>query len=208
MNSLRTKTHLILFPELFPFTLFISCCCSVTKSCLTLCNPMDCSTSGSPVHHWPWSLLKFLCIESVMPSNHLILCHPLLLLPSIFLSISLFRWVSHRIRWSKYWNFSISPSNATYGQLLNPCGHNSKSEDSPWLQKDAHPSHGTDRRSEKLMIPGKTFNLWPVRVDDVLSFHVGQLWDMIYTANHQLINLELASFPYLPLFPPPTPGTT
>ena len=155
-----------------------------------------------------WSFLKLMSIELVMPCNHLNLCHPLLLLPSIFLSISLFRWVSHRIRWSKYWNFSISPSNATYGQLLNPCGHNSKSEDSPWLQKDAHPSHGTDRRSEKLMIPGKTFNLWPVRVDDVLSFHVGQLWDMIYTANHQLINLELASFPYLPLFPPPTPGTT
>ena len=57
------------------------------------------------------SLLKFMSIESVMPSNHLILCHPLLLLPSIFPSIRVFsdEWMS-RIRWPKYWslNFSIS----------------------------------------------------------------------------------------------------
>ena len=57
---------------------------SVAQSCPTLCNPMDCSTPGFPVHHQIWSLLKIMCIESVMPSNHLILCCPLLLLPSIF----------------------------------------------------------------------------------------------------------------------------
>ena len=60
------------------------------------------------------SLLKHMFIESVMPSNHLILCHPLLLLPSIFLSIRVFSEESAlRIRWSKYWSFSfsISPSN-------------------------------------------------------------------------------------------------
>ena len=58
------------------------------------------------------SLLKFMSIESVMPSNHLILCHPLLLLPSIFPSIRVFsnELVLH-IRWPKCWSFSISPSN-------------------------------------------------------------------------------------------------
>ena len=61
-----------------------------------------------------WSLLKLTSIESVMPSNHLILCHPLILLPSIFPSIRVFssEWVL-RIRWPKYWgfSFSINPSN-------------------------------------------------------------------------------------------------
>ena len=61
-----------------------------------------------------WSLLKFTSIESVMPSNHLILCHPLLLLPSIFPSIWVFSNKSvFCIRWPKFWSFSfsISPSN-------------------------------------------------------------------------------------------------
>ena len=58
------------------------------------------------------SLLKFMCIESVMPSNHLVLCCPLLLLPSIFPSIRIFYSESIlRIRWPKYWSFGISPSN-------------------------------------------------------------------------------------------------
>ena len=59
---------------------------SVIQSCLTLCYPRDCSMPGFPVTN-SWSLLKLMSIESVMPSNHLILCHPLLLLPSIFPSI-------------------------------------------------------------------------------------------------------------------------
>ena len=59
-----------------------------------------------------WSLLKLMSIESVMPSNHLILCHPHLLLPSIFPSIRVFsNELALRIRWPKYWSFSISPSN-------------------------------------------------------------------------------------------------
>ena len=53
---------------------------SVAQSCLILCDPMNCSTPGLPVHHQPGSLPKLMSIESVMPSNHLILCHPLLLL--------------------------------------------------------------------------------------------------------------------------------
>ena len=98
------------------------CCCSVAKSCLTLCNPMDCSTPGFPVlHYLPWSLLKFMPIESVMLSNYLILYCPHLLLPSIFPSISVSsnEWVLH-IRWPKYWSFSFSicPSNE-YSELIS-----------------------------------------------------------------------------------------
>ena len=59
-------------------------CCSVAKLYLTLCDSMACSMLGSPVLHISRSLLKLGSIELVMPSNHLILCHPLLFLPSIF----------------------------------------------------------------------------------------------------------------------------
>ena len=67
-----------------------------------------------------WSFPKLMSINSVMPSNHLILCHPLLLLPSIFLNLRAFSNESVlRIRWSKYWNFSfsISPSNEYSGLI-------------------------------------------------------------------------------------------
>ena len=80
------------------------CCCSVAKSRLTCCDP-------STIF---WSLLKLMSIESVMPSNHLILYCPLILLPSIFPSIRVFsNELAIRIRWPKYWrfSFSISPSN-------------------------------------------------------------------------------------------------
>ena len=63
---------------------------SVTQSCPTFCDPVDCSTPGFPVHHQLQSLLKLMSIETVMPTNHLILCRPLLLLPSIFPSIRVF----------------------------------------------------------------------------------------------------------------------
>ena len=80
---------------------------------------MDCSTPGLPVHHQHWSLLKLMAIELVMPSNHLILCHPHLL-PSIFPSIKVFsnESVLH-IRWPRYWSlsFSISPSNEYLGLI-------------------------------------------------------------------------------------------
>ena len=61
----------------------------VTQSCLTLCNPMDCSMPGFPVHHQVLEPAQLMSIESVMPSNHLILCCPLLV-PSIFPSIRVF----------------------------------------------------------------------------------------------------------------------
>ena len=93
---------------------------SVVQSCLTLCNPMNRSMPGFPVHHHSWSLPKPMSIDSVMPSNHLILCHPLLLLPSILPSIRVFSNESAlRIRWPKYWRFSfnISPSNEHSGLI-------------------------------------------------------------------------------------------
>ena len=62
-------------------------CCSFTQSCLTLCDPMDCKNQASMSFTISWSLLTLMSIESVMPSNHPVPCHPLLLLPSIFPSI-------------------------------------------------------------------------------------------------------------------------
>ena len=76
---------------------------SVPQSCPTLCNPMDCSTPGLPVHHQILEQARgFMFIESVMPSSHLILCRPLLLPPSIFPSIRVFSSESVlHIRWPK-----------------------------------------------------------------------------------------------------------
>ena len=91
---------------------------SVAQSCLTLFNPMDCSTPGLPVHHQLSELLKLMYTELVMPSSHLIFCRPLLLSPSTFPSIRVYpnKSVLH-IRWPKYWSFSfnISASNEHSG---------------------------------------------------------------------------------------------
>ena len=82
---------------------------SVAQWCLILCDPMNCSTPGLPVHHHLQSSIKLTSIESVMPSSHLILCHPLFLLPPIPPSIRVFSSESTlRIRWPKYWSFSFS----------------------------------------------------------------------------------------------------
>ena len=93
---------------------------SVTQLCPTLCNPMDCSMPGLPVITNSQSLLKLMSIELVMPSNHLNLCPPLLLLPLIFPSIMVFSNESVLgIRWPKYWSFSfnISPSSEYSGLI-------------------------------------------------------------------------------------------
>ena len=94
---------------------------SVAQSCPTLCDPMDCSMPGLPVHHQlQGGLFKLMSIELVMPSNHLILCCPLLLLPSVFPSIIILSNESALcIRWPKYWSFSlnISPSNEHSGLI-------------------------------------------------------------------------------------------
>ena len=93
---------------------------SVTQSCSTVCGPMDGNTPGFPVYHQLQSLLKLMSTVLVMPSNHFILCHPLLLPPSVFPSIRVFSNESApRIRWPKYWSFSFSvgPSNEYSGLI-------------------------------------------------------------------------------------------
>ena len=92
---------------------------SVAQSCLTLQPPRP-QHPGLPVHHQLLSLLELMPTESVMPSNHLILCRPLLFLLSIFPSIRVFSNESAlHIRWPKYWSFSfnISPSNEHPGLI-------------------------------------------------------------------------------------------
>ena len=82
---------------------------SVVQSCPSICNPMNHSTPGLPVHHQLPEFTQTHVHQLVMPSNHLLLCHPLFLLPSIFPSIRVFsnESVLH-IRWPKYWSFRFS----------------------------------------------------------------------------------------------------
>ena len=87
---------------------------SVAQSCPTLCDPLGRSTHGFPSITNCQSVFKLMSIESVMPSSHLILWHPLLLQPSIFPSIRVFSSESDlRIRWPKYWSFSFSKKPVT-----------------------------------------------------------------------------------------------
>ena len=116
----------------------------VTQSCLTLCDPMDCKNQASLSFTIYWSLLTLMSIESVMPSNHLILFRPLLLVSSVFPSIRVF---SNKlvlcIRWLKYWSFSfsISPFNEYSGFIsfrndcfFSPCSPRDSQESSPTPQ--------------------------------------------------------------------------
>ena len=111
-NSVRLSYNYCSVPDI-QFSL-------VAQSCPTLCNPMDCSCPAFLSITISQSLLKLMSIELVIPSNHLILCRPLLLQPSIFPSIRAFsnESVLH-IRWPKYWSFScsISPSNEHPGLI-------------------------------------------------------------------------------------------
>src|SRR5574337_777815 len=100
---------------------------SVTQSCPTLCDPMDCSMPDFPFHHQLLELIQTsVSVELVMPSNHLILCHPLLFPPSIFPSIRVFsNEAGLHIRWPMYWiqlqhqsfSFNIIPSNEHPGLI-------------------------------------------------------------------------------------------
>ena len=97
----------------------ICCCCSVTRSCLTLCHTMDCSAPGCLVLHYLQEFAQT-HVHWVDDANHLILCHPLLL-PAIFPSIRVFSSeLAYRIRWPQYRNFSfsVSPSNE-YSVLIS-----------------------------------------------------------------------------------------
>ena len=103
---------MLVISTLVPFSLAV-------HSCLPLCTP-NCSTPASLPITNSQSLPKFMSIESVMPSNHLILCRPLLLLASIFPNNRVFFNESILcIRWPKYWsfNFNISPSNKHPGLI-------------------------------------------------------------------------------------------
>ena len=99
----------------------ICCYCLVNQSRPTLCRPMDCSMPGFPVFHCIMEL-KLMSVELMMPSNHFIICHLLLLLSLISQHQGLFQRVDVFIRWPKYWSFSfsISPSNE-YSGLIS-CG--------------------------------------------------------------------------------------
>ena len=96
------------------------CCCAVTRSCLTLCDHMQCSMRGFPVLHYIQELLRFMSIESVMLSNYLILCCRFLLSPSVLPRIRVFSSESAlHIMWPNYWccSFSISPSDKYSGLI-------------------------------------------------------------------------------------------
>ena len=120
---LKTKTeHLASRNSLKARTFFLLCFSSVQS----LSHVRTFATPWTAAHHASLSitkspsLLKIMSIESVMPSNHLILCHPLLFLPSIFPSVRVFSNESvFHIRWTKYWSFSfnISPSNEYSGLI-------------------------------------------------------------------------------------------
>ena len=93
---------------------------SVAQSCSTLCDPVDCIMPGLPVHHQNTEFTQTHVHKSVMPSNHVILCCPLFLLPSSGPSIRIFSNESVlRIRWPKYWSFSFSigPSKENSGLI-------------------------------------------------------------------------------------------
>ena len=93
---------------------------SVAQSCLTLCTSLTAACQASLSITNSQSLLKLMSIGSVMPSNHFILCQPLLLPPSVFPSIRVFSNESAlHIRWPKYWSFSfsISPFNEYSGLI-------------------------------------------------------------------------------------------
>ena len=92
---------------------------SVAQLCQTLCNPMDSSTPDFPVLHQLSELAQLLSVESVMPSSHLVICLPSLLLPSILTNIRVFSNESALcIRWPKYWNFSFSISTSKVYSVL------------------------------------------------------------------------------------------
>ena len=150
-------------------------------------DPMDCRTPGFPVYHQLPEPAQTLVHWVVMPSNHLILCCPLLLLPSIFPSVKVFSNESAcRIRWPKYWSFSfsISPSNeysglisfrrdwldllAVQGTLKSFLQHHSSKASILW-----HSAFFIVQLSYPYMTTGKTITLtrWTFASSDVSAFY-------------------------------------
>ena len=119
--SLYSLQPASLWPEIYLLHLFVVAVIVQSLRCPSLCDPMDCTRQAPLSFTIPWSLRKFRSIASVMSSNHLILCPPLVLPPSIFPSIRVFSNESAlHIGWPKYWSFSfsISPSNE-YSELIS-----------------------------------------------------------------------------------------
>ena len=157
---------------------------------------MDCSKPGFPVHHQLPGLLQFMFIESVMPSNHLILCRPLFLLLSILPSIKVFlNELIFHVRWPKYWSFSfsISPSNEYSGLIsfrmdwLDPLAvqrtlksllqHYSSKASILW-----HSAFFVVQLSHPYMTTGKTIALTrQTFVGKVISLHFNMLSRLIIT---------------------------
>ena len=113
-QSLRSQQQVTFGKDLkYTHTAYGIYCCSVSQSCLTLYYPMDCSMKGFPVLYISWNLFKLTSIKSMMPSKHLIPCHPLLLLSSIFPTIRVFSNESAlHIRLPKYQSFNLSISSS------------------------------------------------------------------------------------------------
>ena len=180
---------------------------SVTQSCPTLCDPMNRRTPGLPVHHQLPESTQTMSIESVMPSNHLILCFPLLLPPSIFPIIRVFSNESAlRIRWPKCWSFTfkISPTNehpgliffrmdcldlfAVQGTLKSLLQHHSSKASILW-----HSAFFIVQLSYPYMTTGKTIALtrWTF-VDKVMSLPFNMLSRLVITfiprSKHLLIS--------------------
>ena len=180
---------------------------SVTQSCPTLCDPIDSNTQASLSIINSWSLLKLMSIESVMPSNHLILCHPLSLPSAISPSIKVFSNESVLcIRWPKYWSFSlrISSSNeysglisfrmdwldllAVQGTLKSLFQHNSSNASTLW-----HSAFFIVQLSHPYMTTGKTIALtrWTF-VGKVISLLLNMLSRLVITffpvSEHLLIS--------------------
>ena len=194
------------------FVCMLLLCCSAAKSCPTLCNPMKARQPSLSFTIFQ-CLLKLMSIESVMPSNDLILCHPLLLLPSIFPSIRLFsNELALHIRWPKDWSFSfsISPSNEYSGlisfridwfDLLTVQGilksllqHHSSKASILWLS-----AFFLVQRSHLYMTPGKTTALtnW-IFVGKVMSLPFNMLFRFVIAflpkSKHLLISWLLSLF--------------
>ena len=120
MTQLFIQNQFDQMPASVLIWLHLLCCCQSLSRTLLFVTLWTAARQASLSFTISWSLLKFMSIESVMLSNHLILCCPLLLLPSIFPSIGIFSHeLALRITWPKYWSlsFSISPSNEYSGLI-------------------------------------------------------------------------------------------
>ena len=104
---------------LFSPFLFHGGCCSVTQFCPTLCDPCTAACQASLSFTIFWSLLRLTSFEALMPTNHLIICRPLLLHLQSFPASGSFPELTLCIRWPKYWSFSfsVSPSNEYSGLI-------------------------------------------------------------------------------------------